>query len=357
MSQRYLRFIWPVLLALLLPLNGCGGDARTPLRVFIAGSLVVPFAELERAYEDLHPEVDVQVEAHGSIQVIRHVTEIHDLIDVVVPADYALIPLLMYTSKLPDSDQPYADWYIRFASNQVVLAYTPQSLASDEINSENWYRILARPDVRFGLPDPRLDAAGYRALMIVQLAESYYGDPTLFERIFLGRFTTPFQVSKTGDQQVIQVPELLETRSGSNILLRGGSVALLGLLESGDIDYAFEYESVARQHNLEYIKLPAALNLGEPAQVEMYANILVRLDYQRFASVKPEFTGDLIGYAVTVPTNAPQPALAYDFVAFLLSSEGAAIMNAHDHPAFAQPQADNCEAVPILLQEFCDLDL
>ncbi len=188
--------VFVVLLSFVL--SACRSDPKTPLTVFIAGSLMVPFDELEQAYEELHPEIDVRVEAHGSIQVIRHVTEIHDRIDVVVPADYALIPLLMYENPVPKSGEPYADWYIKFASNRVVLAYQPGSLAADEVNAENWFDVIARPEVKFGLSDPRMDAAGYRSLMIVQLAENFYNDPTIFERIYLGRFKEPLARRKIG---------------------------------------------------------------------------------------------------------------------------------------------------------------
>jgi molybdate/tungstate transport system substrate-binding protein len=340
--------------ALSLSLMACSTNNKIPLKIFIAGSLMVPFDTLEQAYEDLHPEVDVQVEAHGSIQCVRHVTEIHDLIDVVVSADYALIPMLMYSSTVPQSGEPYADWYIKFASNQVVLAYTLDSQAAGEINAENWYAIITRPDVKFGLSDPRWDAAGYRSLMIVQLAENYYRDPTVFERVYLGRFEVPIRVEKSGDRQIIHVPELLETTSDSNIVLRGGSVALLALLESGDIDYAFEYESVARQHGLRYVELPPELNLGDQAWADTYASVQVQLDFQRFASVTPIFDGAVIGYGVTIPSNAPNPNQAQAFVKFLLGPEGAAFMEANSHPIFPSPQVDNCNALPANLSAFCD---
>jgi ABC-type molybdate transport system substrate-binding protein len=42
----------------------------------------------------------------------------------------------------------------------------------------------------------------------------------------------------------VKVPEVLETTSGSNLVIRPYSVQLLPLLESGDIDYTFEYASV-----------------------------------------------------------------------------------------------------------------
>lgn len=336
-----------------LTLAACNSNTKTPLKVFIAGSLMVPFEELEQAYEELHPDVDVQVEAHGSIQCVRHVTEIHDLIDVVVPADYALIPMLMYPNTVPESGEPYADWYIKFASNRVVLAYTPDSLAAGEVSAENWYEIIARTYVKFGLSDPRLDAAGYRSLMIVQLAEKYYSDPTIFERVYLGRSKEPIRVEKSGDQQIIHVPELLETTSDSNIVLRGGSVALLALLESGDIDFAFEYESVARQHGLNYVELPPELNLGDPTQAANYASVQVQLDFHRFASVTPIFDGEVIGYGVTIPSNAPNLAESQAFVEFLLGPQGSAIMNANNHPVFSEPQVDSCSDLPENLKTYC----
>ncbi len=330
--------------------TACQAETKTPLKVFIAGSLVVPFAELEKVYEAQHPEIDVQLEAHGSIQVIRHVTEIHDEIDVVLPADYALIPMLMYPAIESESGQPYASWNLQWASNRLVLAYRPESRYAGEVNAENWYQIIARPDVRFGLSDPRFDAAGYRALMIAQMAETFYADPTIFEKIFLGRFKNAITVKIKANRQVIQVPELLETTENSNILVRGGSVALLALLESGDIDYAFEYESVARQHGLAYVELPPEIHLGDPAFSADYEKVGVELDFQRFSSVQPSFQGEVITYGMTIPVNAPHPEAAASFLAFLLSPEGCAIMTAHHHPLLEPLAAQNRDAIPAILQ-------
>jgi molybdate/tungstate transport system substrate-binding protein len=330
-------------------LTGCNRENRTPLRIFIAGSLVVPFESLESSYEELHPEIDVQVEAHGSIQVIRHVTEIHDAIDVVVPADYGLIPMLMYNQKVPETGNPYASWYIKFASNQLILAYTPESQFASEINAENWFGIISRPEVRFGLSDPRFDAAGYRALMAIQLAEKLYSKPAIFERIFLGKFKNPITVQKADNKNQIHVPEILETSVSSNILLRGSSVALLALLESGDVDYAFEYASVARQHGLSYVALPPQLNLSDPAFSQDYRSVEVLMDFQRFSSVTPKFPGEVITYGVTIPSNAPHPDAAADFVVFMLGKEGQAIMEAHAHPPLDLMVTDGFASMPTRL--------
>jgi molybdate/tungstate transport system substrate-binding protein len=326
---------------------------RQPLRVFCAGSLILPFAELEKAFEAANPDIDVQNECHGSIQVIRHVTDLHKEIDVVATADQALIPMLMYTANDPDSDQPYASWYIRFAGNRMALAYTPNSRYADEIQAGNWFEILTRPDVKFGLPDPRFDAAGYRALMVLSMAENEYSVQGLYNNLIRDSFTFPVMRFREAGRAEITVPEILEPAQGSKIILRGGSIQLLAVLESGDLDYAFEYESVIAQHKLLSIPLPDSINLGSAAGEDMYSQVQVKLDFQRFASVQPVFQGDLIGYGITIPSNAPQPELAARYVAFLLSQQGRAVMASTNHPLLTTIQCDQPDQIPYILQEYC----
>ena len=156
-----------------------------------------------------------------------------------------------------------------------------------------------------------------------------------------------------GGVDVINVPEIVETTSGSNIVLRGDSIGLLALLESGDIDCAFEYESVARQHGLKYVRLPASIDLGEPAQRASYRTVEVKLESQRFASVRPIFRGDLIRYAFTIPANAPDPALAAEFAAFLLGTKGRRILQEQYQPVLTPPTLDNAAAAPEVVRRAC----
>ena len=187
---------------------------KTPLSVFAAGSLIIPFEHLEKAFEAKYPNIDVQAEYHGSIQVMRHATELHEPIDVVATADASLIPMLMYASKVPETDQPYADWYIRFASNHLALAYNADSKYADEINAENWTEVIARPDVKIGIADPRFDASGYRALMAFALAEMANEDYGLFGPMFDGQFSFPVTIFRDDELTTITVPEVLETKPG-----------------------------------------------------------------------------------------------------------------------------------------------
>ncbi len=319
---------------------------NTKLVVFAAGSLIVPFQELEKAFEETHPGVDVQMEYHGSIQVIRHVTELHEPIDVVATADASLIPQFMFAVEDEQTGQPYADWYIRFAGNKLALAYHPDSQYAAEITPENWAEILANPDVRLGLSDPRFDALGYRAFMAVALQEQLQKNYRLFNDIFAGQFTTPVTIFREDDSVIIHVPEILETTSSSHIHMRGASIQLVALLESRDIDYAFEYESVIRQHGLQMLELPDQVNLSQAHLDPFYDMVEVELDFKRFSSLQPNFQGEHIAYGITIPGNAPQPETAEAFIQFLLSETGRKIMAENYHPVLEHPQAAGYESMP-----------
>ena len=330
----------------------CGSDERQ-VKVIEAGSLIVPFADVAAAFERAHPGVEVVTESHGSIQVLRHISELGDRMDVAASADEQLIPPLLYEHEDDAKGEPFATWYCSFATNRMVLAVSPRSPLAGELTTDDWYRRLTQPDVRFGLADPRFDAAGYRALMVLQLAERAYDDPYLLEDMLMGQFTTPITVERVARTDVIEVPEILETQPDSNVVLRGASIQLVALLESGDLDCAFEYESVARQHDLEYVRLPAAVDLGDPALRAGYRTVAVKLDFRRFASVRPVFRGDVIRYAFTIPTNAPDPALAAEFAAFLLGPEGRRILSAAHQPLLTPPELDNPAAAPEEVRRAC----
>jgi molybdate/tungstate transport system substrate-binding protein len=336
----------------LLLLTSCAHRAKTPLIVYAAGSLSTPLRAFETAFEQAHPDVDIYTEHHGSNQVVRHATELNEAIDIMLVADHTLIPVMMYTHTMPDSDLPYADWTIQFAANRMALAYTENSRYADEITSENWYEILGRKDVRIGLSDPRMDPSGYRSLMLLKLAEKHYQVGNIFSQIFDNQFVIPIKTYNQSELSTILVPEQLEPRSGARIILRGSGTQLLSLLESGDIDYAFEYESIIHQHNLSSISLSDPVNMGNRAYQQQYEQVQVQLDYKNLTAARPEFKGSTITYGLTIPANAPNPELAAEYIQFLFSDQGRAIMNANHHPLLDPAIVDRHENLPPALQPF-----
>jgi molybdate/tungstate transport system substrate-binding protein len=342
-----------VCLALTIVAAACGGSSSSQLRLIYAGSMIVPFDHLAAQYARANPDVKVTTESHGSIQVIRQVTDIHRSFDVLVTADDQLIGPMMEATKDPATGKPYADWYVQFATNRMVLAYSPKGRLAGKVTAANWWRLLSDRNVRMGIADPRFDAAGYRALMVLQLAEWLYHQPTLVEQLTLGQFDPAITTEHVGNGEVIHVPELLDTPGGSRVVMRGASIQLLPLLESGDIDCAFEYESVVRQHGLPFVELPPQVDLGSPAYKDLYGRVTVKLDLRRFASVIPEFKGGVVTYAVTIPTNAPDAAEAQRFLSYLLGPAGRKALLADRQPVLVPARAQGFENLPPALKPLC----
>jgi len=305
--------LFSVLILALSLIPGCSSGAT--LTIYHAGSLTIPFEEVNNEFNKLYPDIKVETEAAGSATTIRKVTELQKECGVIASADYALIPQLMF--------HEYAEWYIIFATNQMGIAYTDKSRFGDEINGDNWYEILQRDGVKYGRSDPDQDPCGYRTLMVWQLAEAYYGASGLYDKLF----------GAEGD------------------LMRPKSVALIALLESGDLDYAFEYSSVATQHNLNFVELPTEIDLSSEEFRSYYNKAKVEIAGKKPGEIITK-TGKPIVYGVTIPKNAPHPELAVLWVNFLLSPEGIAIMEANGQPPVIPAVTNDKSKLPDELKKY-----
>jgi molybdate/tungstate transport system substrate-binding protein len=317
--------IIPLFLSLLLvaiAVAACGQPATKTelsgqLQIFNAGSLTAPFEQISEEFNKSYPNVEILAEAAGSATTIRKVTELGKECGVIGSADYLLIPELMFPQ--------YTDWYIIFASNEMVICYTDQSQYGDEINGDNWYEILQRDGVTYGRSDPDQDPCGYRTLMVWQLAEKYYNQSGLYDNLY----------NAAGD------------------LMRPKSVDLIALLQSGDLDYAFEYSSVAQQQNLKYVLLPPQINLSDVDYKDYYAQAQVEI-----AGAEPgqtiTMTGSPIVYAVTIPKNFPRQELAIAWVEFLLSDQGMSIMEANFQTPIVPAKTNDKSLLPEALKKYVE---
>jgi molybdate/tungstate transport system substrate-binding protein len=333
-----------IIMALLLVLPACGGTqpAETPpvvtppvptppaptppaeepvqgdLAIYHAGSLAVPFDDLKTEFNKIHPDVNIMLDSGGSSAEIRKITELGKIGDILASADYELIPKMMY----PD----YAEWYLIFAFNRMVLCYTDQSDYAGEINADNWYDVLTRDGVVYGHSDPDQDPCGYRTLMVWQLAEKYYKIDGLYNK--------------------------LNSDNVHQNVTRPKSVELIALLQSGDMDYAFEYLSVAKQHNLKYIEFPRDIDLSDKNFKDFYANATVEI-----AGTEPgqtqTVTGAPIVYGLTIPSNAANPDLAAKWVEFLISKDGNAIMERNFQVPQVPALASDLSLLPENVAELC----
>jgi molybdate/tungstate transport system substrate-binding protein len=324
-------------------------SSKQTLTILCATSLEYPLNKVDADFMAANPDVNVEMEGHGSIQAIRQVTELGMKADVLMVADYSLIPTMMYSTKMPNSDESYADYYVRFATNSLVLAYTNQSRYAREINSENWYSILSQPDVKIGMANPELDSLGYRTLATIQLAQDYYNSSDLFHNLITSNFDPPIDSVPDGSNYTIIIP-VVQQPVGDKITLTASEVDIIALLQTGNLDYGFIYLSNALQYGFNYVGLPNEINLGSSQYQDNYERVYFSYDHQRFETVNLDRTAQTIYYALTIPNNAPNPQLAAEFVQFILTGEGATDFANSYQPIFHPSYTDNLHVLPESLQ-------
>ncbi|MGA1309871.1 MAG: extracellular solute-binding protein [Gemmatimonadaceae bacterium] len=286
--------IRPLFLPLLVSgLLACGGErgraSDEVLVVFNAGSLARPIRAALDTFA-ARTGVRIEQESAGSLESARKLTELGKIPDLIALADAEVFPRFLMPT--------FLDGYVEFARNRMVLAYTDRSRFAKEITAENWWQILQRPGVETGRSDPQLDPNGYRTLLVWQLAERYYAQPGLgaaLERVHPARNVRP----KEAD--------------------------LVGLLEAGEFDYIWSYESMARAMRLPFVQLPNGIDLSPPDSANTYAWAQVTVRGAR-AGDSVTFVGAPIVYGLGVPREAPHPAVAERFARFLLSADGRAIL-------------------------------
>jgi molybdate/tungstate transport system substrate-binding protein len=193
----------------------------------------------------------------------------------------------------------YVSWYLNFARTELVIGYNPKSKFAADFQaaangSKPWYQVLEEPGLRLGRTDPLLDPKGQATLYALQLAETYYKQPGLEQKI-LG--------ADENTSQIFPEEEL---------------VAHLG---AGQLDAGFFYLNEAKQANISYITLPDQVNLGNPALASTYATA-------KWTNPKTKATskGAPIVFTVTIPSTVQNKAGAVAFVDFLLSPQGQTIL-------------------------------
>ncbi|SRR5579875_192911 len=190
------------------------------------------------------------------------------------------------------------NWHINFGATSIVIGYSPQSHFASQLQaaangSTPWYQVLQSPGIRIGRTDPKLDPKGVYTLYTMQLAEIYYKQPGLSQKI-LGDPENASQI----------FPE--ET--------------LVARLTSGQLDAGFFYLNEAIDAHIPYITLPNQINLSQPSLKSYYAQA-------SYTGATGKQTGGPIIYSVTIPSTVKNEAGAVAFVQYLLGSAGQGILH------------------------------
>lgn len=257
-------------------LGGCGRGtppAETPLVVFAAGSLARPLkAALDSIAASGGPAA--RVELMGSREMIRAVTSLSRTADLLVSADADELEAVLIPAHVTAATT--------FARNRVVLAISRRLAGGDTITTANWADVVASGRLTVGRTDPVRAPLGYRTQMVWMLSE--------------------FELHRRGLSAQLAA-------ASPPALLRGNESDLAALLESGDADAVWCYESLARALHLHYVTLGDRIDLGAEDQADYYHAVKVRVPGAEPGDTV-EVAGSPIRYSIAVTNTSAEPVRA-----------------------------------------------
>ncbi len=330
--RQHLLPLFTASLILLLLLSACGSTtsgsstptptpaAKGKVSVAYAASLTNIMENMVKSTFDQSTGYTFQGEAKGSSALINEIKGKLSFPDVFISANPKLNAQLMGSA-----NGNYASWYLDFARTEMVIGYNPNSKFAADFQaaangSKQWYQVLEEPGLRLGRTDPLLDPKGVNTIYTLELAEKYYHQPGLTQKI-LG--------SNENTSQIFPEEELV-SRMGA-----------------GQLDAGFFYINEVKGPNIPFITLPDQVNLGNPSMATQYATVTWKNPKTNAVS-----KGAPVVYTVTVLNTAKNMAGGIAFVNFLLSSQGQSLLQGQGILTTPFTAGGDKTAIPQQLQQY-----
>lgn len=285
-------------MTMLISVMGAGvAHSETVLKVTLPKSYESVFKELA---ENFYKKEGIRVEMTSTCsgKAAKEVKDYGMFIDLVISADYSIIDKLLV-------DNRFADWNMLFAKNEMVLGYTGKSRYADSVKLSNWYDIMLRNDVKVGLSAADDEPCGYRALMVLALAEKLYKSEGLKDRI----------VKKA----------LFEKKS---------DIDIVNDLIEGKVDYILTYKTYAVEKGFKYLTLPKEINLYSARYSEYMEGLEVKPNIDMEVD---KVSATCIYYSFTIPSTVQHREEAVKLGEYILSNEAAKVMEKHGFYVVCNP--------------------
>jgi molybdate/tungstate transport system substrate-binding protein len=245
--------------------------------------------------------IDMHGRAQGSDALAQLIVGGTIPVDVFVPVTPGPMTTVLKAGK--------AQHAVPIARTEMVIAYSPKSAFAKAFADAGkpgampWYQILQQPAIRFGRTDPATDPQGRNIIFTMQLAETYYKQPGLAQKI----------LGDTVNAAQIFAEPTVEAR-----------------LQSGELDAASAYRIQPGPFGLPFLQLPEEINLGNQSMHAAYQSASLDLNGKTY---HPQA---LVYYAAAI-TGAAHAEKAVTFVQWFSSPEAQAILKkyAYDPPVGA----------------------
>jgi molybdate/tungstate transport system substrate-binding protein len=217
----------------------------------------------------------------------------------------------------------FTKWYVQYAGTQIAVAYNPNgkyaagfaAIASGKKPVCDLFPIMEKKGFLLGRTDPNTDPQGRSFIYMVELAQSYCHLPSSTVTKILG---SP-----------------LNSASSAQVF---AETSLLAHLQAGQLDASSAYLSEAVQQHLHYIKLPPAIDLGDPAMAAQYHHASITISGNVTKHGSP--------LAIVMTIIGPPTSASTAFAAYVLSPAGRALYAKEGYELLPPTVTGDSSAVP-----------
>jgi molybdate/tungstate transport system substrate-binding protein len=282
-----------VIIFVLVIQKSYAADINKDVSVMYAGSLVKIMQQVVAPSFHNQTGYNFIGEGKGSVQLSNLILDGFRRPDVFISAD--TLPI----EKIINHNPPLAQWLVKFASAELVIAYNPNSPFVTDLEKAAkgeipWYKVLEEKGFKFRRTDPELDPKGYYTVITAKLANIYYNDSTIKNKI-LGSDRNPEQV----------FPEEV----------------LRSILDTGQIDAIVAYKHEAVSRGIPYITLAPQINLGD----SKYSNFYNQASYILHSN--QTIIGNPIFFSYTIPVTVRNTDGAIALANYLISIQGKILLS------------------------------
>jgi ABC-type molybdate transport system substrate-binding protein len=253
--------------------------------IYTDSALAQAVKSISDHYQKLNPDCSIIIEPSPAKIAVRKIIDLGKTPDL-------LIFYSNYLARAENLIPSVTGCLIQFARDKLVIAYTDSSQGGPDITVKNWPDYLFSDNIKFGIVKKEMDPLGIYTESMALLAESL------------------FNKSRPGFFDKWQ-------KSFSQSEVRANPIDLVRQAETGNIDYAIIYSSLARAHRLKTLDLQEELNFSKTTLSWVTAKIgTVKI---KGPAQETSIPGELI-WAIACPLNeGPHPRATSKFLSYLAS--------------------------------------
>lgn len=289
--------LWFAIFIILISAFTVHAEPKGEIKIIYPENIQFLMEKFKDGFQKQNPGVNVILQKGAGPQQVQQLYSGNDTADILILSDDRLARSSVQTL--------YQSTPTDFMADEIAIIAGKNAKYFDELTLRYWNTFLLRPDVKVGIPDANQSYAGMRVPLVWKLAETWVHQMSLYETL----------TAKLKSSQ--------------------GPPSVISALQSGDLDYAFDYATQGKQTRLRVFRLFKYYNLGDASLANFYKSAVIE------TADKKLLYGEPIIYSIGCIKKSKNQITAQAFVDYVVGNEGRAILQAEELTPPGGPPSEN----------------